>query len=45
MISYALRKILIEIHPNARWNPNDLTVVEGNGKGNEVNHQLPIPSC
>ncbi|CAF3380549.1 unnamed protein product [Rotaria sp. Silwood1] len=37
-----LRGNSINIHPNARWQQNGLTVAGGNGKGNGI-HQLSYP--
>ncbi|CAF2030778.1 unnamed protein product [Rotaria magnacalcarata] len=37
-----LRSSSIDIHPNARWKQNGLTVARGNGKGNGIN-QLSYP--
>ncbi len=37
-----LRAPAIDIHPNARWQQNGLTVAGGNGKGNR-NNQLSYP--
>ncbi|CAF4550426.1 unnamed protein product, partial [Rotaria sp. Silwood2] len=34
--------VSIDIHPNARWQQNGLTVAGGNGKGNGIN-QLSNP--
>ncbi|CAF3869836.1 unnamed protein product [Rotaria sp. Silwood1] len=42
MTSHPLRGSSIDIHPNARWQQNGITVVGGNGKGNGIN-QLSIP--
>ncbi|CAF5016986.1 unnamed protein product, partial [Rotaria sp. Silwood1] len=39
---HPLRGSSIDIHPNARWQQNGITVVGGNGKGNGIN-QLSIP--
>ncbi|CAF3394846.1 unnamed protein product, partial [Rotaria sp. Silwood2] len=42
-LGYALGERLIDIHQNARWKPNGVTVAGGNGKGAGIN-QLSMPS-
>ncbi|CAF5111413.1 unnamed protein product, partial [Rotaria sp. Silwood1] len=37
-----LRASSIDIHPNAKWSQNGITVAGGNGKGSETN-QLDRP--
>ncbi|CAF1297582.1 unnamed protein product [Rotaria sp. Silwood1] len=37
-----LRASSIDIHPNAKWSQNGITVAGGNGKGSETNH-LSLP--
>ncbi|CAF2977563.1 unnamed protein product [Rotaria sp. Silwood2] len=37
-----LRECSIDIHPNARWQQNGITVAGGNGEGNGIN-QLSCP--
>ncbi|CAF3815768.1 unnamed protein product, partial [Rotaria sordida] len=39
---YPLRGSSIDIHPNAKWQQNGLTVAGGNGQGNGIN-QLSVP--
>ncbi|CAF1345963.1 unnamed protein product [Rotaria sordida] len=41
-VLHSLRASSIDIHPNARWQQNGLTVAGGNGYGNEIN-QLSYP--
>ncbi|CAF4789702.1 unnamed protein product, partial [Rotaria sp. Silwood1] len=37
-----LRASFIDIHPNAKWTQNGITVAGGNGEGSEIN-QLKCP--
>ncbi|CAF1447800.1 unnamed protein product [Rotaria sp. Silwood1] len=41
-ISVPLRASSIDIHPNAKWSQNGITVAGGNGSGSETN-QLSLP--
>ncbi|CAF4103550.1 unnamed protein product, partial [Rotaria sp. Silwood2] len=43
ILGYALGERLIDIHLNARWKQNGVTVAGGNGKGAGIN-QLSMPS-
>lgn len=42
-LGYALRESKIEIHPNARWKQNGITVAGGNGKGDQLD-QFSTPT-